>query len=435
MQTTGVRKSGQIFGLLAFAWILFDSLINYFIKTLFGTLLPITSVLPLILVIIVMKWGWRQLVPPMYITLALGLASISFSVGPLVVESISFYRMIETMGVISAFLVGYFALRWTSNENHFSKLFIVVCGLYVMVCVIALLHIAPSLFPVINSAWAYRGTIEMRPEVMTDQNFQVFYLFPILLVLALPYRFWRFWPAFLITVGGLYVLAKVQTRSGMLVYLGTLGLCLLAPLWTPALGRKKIIILPALGLALILLNFNWILHVGNLMIVRFTETDYSTGYGRLVGITYLFDHVLNPLWWIPRGYGEFTKAYGNIPHSNITAMFLEGGILGLYMWIAVFVIPLFRLARLYFKKQLDPLATMILLGGTSCLVTELSLNVPFFKQPWLWAGAVVGVLYRIRRQRLATLQEKQAAKKIKASGASVVPSAAHQHIGRTTPRT
>lgn len=433
MQTTDIRKSGQIFGLLAFAWVLSDSLINYFLKSFIGIALPITAILPVILAIIVMKWGWRQLIPPTYITIAIGLASVGFLAGPLIVKDISPYRVVETIGAVSAFLVGYFSLRWTSDENHFARLFIFVCGLYVVVCVIALLHIAPSLFPVVNSPWAFRGTIEMRPEVMTDQNFQVFYLFPILLVLALPYRFWRFWPAALIAVGGLYVLAKMQTRSGMLVYLGTLALSLLAPLWTRALGRKKIIILPFVGLALVILNLDWILRVGNLMIVRFTETDYATGYGRLVGITYLFDHLLNPLWWAPHGYAEFTKAYGNIPHSNVTAMFLEGGILGLYMWVVVFVVPLIRLARLYFKKQLDPLATMILLAGLSCLVTELSLNVPFFKQPWLWAGAVVGVFYRIRQERLAAAREKHAARNTQVSNSVVTTATVRQNGRRRAP--
>jgi hypothetical protein len=410
VQITGIRNSGQIFGMLAFAWVLSDSMINYFIKTLTGTLLPVTSLLPVILAIIIMKWGWRQIIPPMNITIAIGLASISFLAGPLIAPDISSYRIVETIGAVSAFFVGYYSLRWTTNENHFARLFILVCGLYAVVCVIALLHIAPNLFPVVNSRWAFRGTIEMRPEVMTDQNFQIFYLFPILLVLALPYRFWRFWAAFLIALAGLYVIAKVQSRSGMLVYLGTLVLSIMAPLWTRALGRKKIVILPIVVLVLVILNLDWILRAGNLMIVRFTESDYATGYARLISITYLFDHLFNLLWWAPHGYVEFTKIYGNIPHSNATAMFLEGGILGLYMWVVVFMVPLIRLAGMYFKKQLDPLATMVLVGGTSCLVTELSLNVPFFKQPWLWAGAVVGVLYRIRQQRFIAAREKHASR-------------------------
>jgi uncharacterized membrane protein len=201
-----------------------------------------------------------------------------------------------------------------------------------------------------------------------------------------------------------------------LVFAGTFLLCLMSPIWNRALGRAKLFVLPTLLLVVGgIIGLEWMQQEGDLIIARFVDTDYQTGHGRLASLTYLFEHVYDPLWWVPRGNAEFAEQYGggNVPHSNITAMFLEGGILGLYMWIVVFLLPVLKLAGMFFRKQLDPLATMILISGFSMLVVQLSLNVPFFKQPWLWAGAVVGALYRSRTQ-LAETRHASAVERVRA---------------------
>lgn len=373
-----------------------DSMVNYFIKTFTGMLLPVTAVLPLILLLIVIAWGWHTIVPSVTTVAALAFGTVGFLLGPLLVPEIDSYRVVELIGAFSAFAIGYFALRWAKDTTWLERTTIGVCSLYVIVCVIALLKLAPNLFPIVNSPWIYAGKVVMRPEVMTDQNFQVFYLFPVVLLLALPYRFIRFLLTIVLTLGGLYILTKLQTRSGALVFAGTLLMCLLAPIWTPSLDRRKLLFVPILVLVGIAISLPRFLDDGGLLLARFASTNYETGYSRLDSFLYLFEHLLNPLWWVPQGYTEFRQLHQTIPHSNVTAMFLEGGIAGLYMWFVVFLFPIMYLIRRLFRKQLNTLATLILIGGISMLIVQLTLNVPFFKQPWLWAGAVMGIFYQVR---------------------------------------
>ena len=101
---------------------------------------------------------------------------------------------------------------------------------------------------------------------------------------------------------------------------------------------------------------------------------------------------------MPGDIKEFFNEFGVKPHSNLSAMFAEGGIWGLYMWVMVFVIPIYSLTLLFLKRRLDPMAIVVLCSGVSMLVLQSTLNVPFFKQPWLWAGAVVGTLVRAQSQ-------------------------------------
>jgi hypothetical protein len=400
-------RSAHIIGMLVFVWVMLDSMMTYFTRSVIGVAPPVIAALPFFLLGIMFKWGIRSVIPPRQILLALGLSLVGFAVGILLQEKPDFDRFGTVFLAVCTFFVGYFSMRWTDNDRLYTGVFTFIPLAYVLVCVIALRKIMPHLFPVINAVWSNKGVLELRPEITTDQNFQIFYLFPIVLILALPFRFWRFSVAILGIAGVLYVLAEIQTRSGFLVFAGLAVLAWLAPIWTPSLGKKKLAILPIIFLVLAVLNINTILHVGQLLIIRFTGEGGGTGTARLHSVEYLFRHLFDPTWWIPRGYDEFKSLnQGAIPHSNITAMFLEGGILGLYMWIVVFVVPLIALARMFIKKQLDKLATLVLLGGTAMLVVQLSLNVPFFKQPWLWAGAVVGTLYRSRHKLAVARQEK-----------------------------
>jgi len=221
-------------------------------------------------------------------------------------------------------------------------------------------------------------------------------------------------------VGAMFILARLQTRSGSLAFLGIGLLCLLAPLRNKRLGRWKLVTIGIAGLVFLATGLPWLLKHSNLLIARFIDTDYATGYGRLLGFTYLFEHLFDPLWWSPQGNAEFAQRYQGtgsdaVPHSNITAMFLEGGIIGLCAWLILFLAPAWQLSIMFLRNRIDPLATMILMGGICMLVTQMSLNVPFFKQPWLWAGAVVGALYRSRGELAAMRSARSVSDLSKAS--------------------
>lgn len=388
-------RRAKLFGTVLFVLVLFDSLFNYLLRNIGGQL-PVNALAAVFLALGTFKFGIRPLLPPMNILFALILGALGFILGVIFIPETTATQVLRIGSAMCGFFIGFLTTRWAEDARIDAIAFTLAGGLYVIVCIVALLEIAPRFFPLINAVWSDNGILRLRPEVTTDQNFQILYLIPAALPLVLPYRFWQFTTALAMTAGALFVLARLQTRSGFLVFTGLLFLCWIAPLWAKSLGRNKLLILPLVGVSFVVLFFDQILAVGFLLITRFTG-EMETGQGRLVSITYLFQHILDLDWWVPHGNMEFKKHYGDVPHSNVTAMFLEGGILGLYMWIIVFVAPLVKLGRVFLAGKLDNYGAMIFLGGVASLVIQLSLNVPFFDQVWLWAGAIVGIADRCSR--------------------------------------
>jgi hypothetical protein len=270
---------------------------------------------------------------------------------------------------------------------------------------IALLRIFPAFFP-LKLAMGFRDGVQVfRPEITTDQNFQIFYLLPGVLAIALPFRAKRFLLALACFLLSFYILTQLKTRSGMMVLLGTLVLCILTPLWSKQMGRLKVIALPVfLGiLGLVLMPFIFDFSTG--LLERFTGS-YHTLYGRLYAIAYLFKHILLPEWWIPQGNAAFLKATGNLPHSNATAFFLEGGIIGLGTWVGLFIFPIIRLLIEFFNKQLSSLQTLLLIGAVAAIVTQLSLNAPLHEHIWFWGGISVGLSRQLKIRHAKGVRSK-----------------------------
>jgi O-antigen ligase len=386
----------QRFGALALAWVLLDSMLTYFLRQWTGSLPPVNALLVVILAVIVLRWGLRAILPPAHAVILLLAAVIATLSSKIIQGGLEINQAGEVVLSVCVFLVAFFAFRWSDNAGLYRNLFLAVALAYVAVCVIALLHMAPGMFPVVNAVWSNNGALIDRPEITTDQNFQVYYLLPLALLIALPYKPLRSSLAVIGVVGALFVLARLQTRSGFLIFSATVALALMAPLWTASLGRRKILFLPLLALAALAYGFDAIMHASSLLIARFNSDDDNTALSRLLAFMFTVEHIADPNWWLPRGTQEFVRQYGYVPHSNITAIYVEGGLIGLVMWAGVFVLPLLALTRLFLRRRLDELATLVLLGGIASMVIQLSLNVPFFKQPWLWAGAVIGTLARVR---------------------------------------
>jgi hypothetical protein len=170
---------------------------------------------------------------------------------------------------------------------------------------------------------------------------------------------------------------------------GALAIAWAIPFWVPSLGRIKQWLIPVLLLIFIALNLDAIVATGSLLIERMSDLS-DTGSARLASNVYLLTKLFDITWWVPQGNGEFLRAYGDVPHSNMTAMFMEGGIFGLGLWLAVYLWPIIILAKKLFGRQLDAVAAIAFVMGVSSFIVQLSLNVPFFEQTWLWAGAVIG---------------------------------------------
>lgn len=378
-----------------------DSLLTYFVKNWTGLLPPVNTLLVVVLLVIVITWGVRSLLPPVYVSVLLFIAILAILSARIVHNEFSLNTVGEVVLSLAVFMAAFFAFRWCCNVAIFSNLFLVIGLAYVIVCMAALLGVAPAIFPIVNAEWSNNGVIELRPEVTTDQNFQIFYLLPLAILVGLPFRLVRSTLALAGMAGALFVLAKLQTRSGVLVFAAMVAIGILAPIWTKEMGRGKIILFPILIVVVVAINIDMITQTASLMLARSNDSSDNTAYSRLLAFMFTFQHLADPEWWLPRGTQEFINLFGYLPHSNITAFFVEGGLMGLVMWIGVFVLPLAALVQLFVRRELDVLATLVMLGGVGSLVVQLSLNVPFFKQPWLWAGAVVGTLARVRAGHLA----------------------------------
>ena len=127
--------------------------------------------------------------------------------------------------------------------------------------------------------------------------------------------------------------------------------------------------------------------IGEPITDRFFHRDYDTLGGRIWAIKYLLQHITSPTWWFPHGNTHFEMIFGGRPHSTPTAVFLEAGLPGLYMYVVVFFLPLIYLTRRLFKGELDALAVFMLIGGIASFIGQFSLNAALRDQIWLWAGA------------------------------------------------
>lgn len=409
-----LEVSAQRLGAVAVGWVLLDSMLTYFSNNWFGVIPPVNFLLTPVLLYIVVRYGVHAVVPPGYYPAALAAGLLSYIGGKILTGHDDVFSLGEVAISYVVFLIAYFAFRWSRSVEPYGRVFLWVSMAYVAVCVAALSGRWPSLLPVVNAVWSDKGAAVLRPEITTDQNFQIFYLFPVLLVLALPYRTVRTAVAGVGAIGALYVLAEVQSRSGFLVYCAVGFLVIIAPWWTRSLGRGKTLVLPVVLVMALALKHDAILHIGSHLIARFTEnsgpgTGSQMGEDRIESSLFSIQHLLNPEWWLPRGSQEFINRYGFLPHSTMTAFYLEGGILGLLMWLTVFVFPLVMLGIEFLRRRLDALGTVVLLGGLASFAIQMSLYADSLKHIWLWAGAVLGTLCRVRSgdKAAAPVQEPQ----------------------------
>lgn len=392
-----LQVQSSIFIKAAFILIFLDSLLVYFTKQQLGVIIPVNLTIPVLLIAAAVSRGPKHITPDIKTILVLSMTMLGFFAGVVILPEFGRARIFEIVSATIAFIVGFTFIKWSRDSNEVAPIFLLIGIAYSITCMIALSRISPGLFPVIDKVWSLNGTLINRPEVTTDQNFQIFYLIPGLLILSLPLKKLRLILTLVCFIGSLYALAKLQTRSGILVCFSVAVMCVIAPIWTKSLGRKKTYIFPIITALVAAISLPIILEYAHEIILRFTKTDFSTGLGRLHSLLYLFDNIYKPTWWIPHGNAEMMALTGNKPHSNPTGIFLDGGILSLTGWVILFVLPIFRLSKLFFKRKLDNLTTMLLIGCIAYMIIQLSLNVPLMDQIWLLAGALIGAEDRLKR--------------------------------------
>ncbi len=396
----GKSNNQQFVKLLCAGIVLLEAFNAYFLRNILPGF-PVNAVLPLLVIIIIFHNRFKGVVPSHYYLFIIGLGVSGLIIGIFTIEDSPPRQIYHIGGACCAYLIGYAAFRGTNKHESFGNLFFIVGFLYTIVGILALLKVCPILFPVIDSYWSNKGTIVGRPEVMTDQNFQIIYLIPVILALQNCKTIYSSLIAATICCGALFFLIRLQTRSGVLIFLMMILILLFILLRYSELGRRKILALVGVGLIGCILFAGSIIGISSNLIARFTDSkNHSTAYGRIYSSIYAFEHLFEFEYWIPHGNKDFQKFHGDVPHSNIAAMYMDGGIPALMMWFLVFLMPVIRLNILFIRRKVDKLACMVLLGATGVMVAQLTLNVPLNPQVWFWAGASASTLNRLKERQV-----------------------------------
>lgn len=390
---TSTHASGLYAAL--FALVFLDSLLAYLFANFVGLQPPVNASIPVACVLVGLRLGFKAFIPDLITIGGLFALVSAFVIGVVFGDIYGWERLLTIGGLLAAFLVGHAAGRSIDCAETLARLFVMVCGAYALVCVVALLKLVPEVLPIINAMGYRDGELILRPEVTIDQNFQIFYLFPIALLFFLPTHWIRTPVIALVTLAAAFVLVRLYTRSGVILLISALAFSWITPLVYPHYGRNKLWLLPLICAPLAIWQADWIIGVTTEIVFRFTDSDsYRTFYGRVYSAQYLFERVLDADFWIPQGNAEFLRLTGSIPHFNPTALYLEAGLLGLLAWVVLVAWPLARLSWLYVIRGLNSSAIIFLGGGAIVFGAQLSLNAPLYEQVWLWAGAVVGTLNR-----------------------------------------
>ena len=376
-----------------------DTMATYFARTLTGAGFPYSALMLMLFVVGLFVVGYPKIKLPLYGYIAIYLLVLSFSISILSLEEFELSRFRQLAGAIVALGIGYACFTAAKTENQIRFVFSFVSLSYAIVCFIALRKIYPALFPVINTIGNRAGEVVIRPEVTTDQNFQIFYLLPIAMLLALENSTRRLVTIFVVSAVSAYCLSELQTRSGSLVLVATLAMSAIVGMRSRGKFDWRLVALVFLGLVGSLAFLQKIIAVFEKLIERFTVADFDTLEYRTNNFLFTFQHLLDVDWWLPSGYLAYLRTVPNahaLPHSNITAIFVETGLFGLIGWILGFVLPLVVLGYYWIKKRTSPIADVALCGGVSTLVIQLSLNAPLFELVWFWAGAVLAAVARCK---------------------------------------
>ena len=306
----------------------------------------------------------------------------------------------QTLTAVCGFIIGYQATRRNDDLRPFIFLLALIGLAYALVCVAALLGVSSTYLPVIYAYGFNNGVPVIRAELTTDQNYQIYYLLPIILGLILKQSLVRLFTLLFGVAASFYVIIMMETRSGLLLMLTLLAGIVLLPVWYKQKNSvNKVLALSVIVLLVALVKLPEIIDISQGMIRRFTESDLGTFWGRILSITYLFEHIYNPIWWVPKGQNIFLLEHGSFPHSTPTSIFLRAGILGLIGWLSLIAWPVVKAAVLIHKRRINIYQATIVFGATISLIASFSLPAAMFEQVWLWGGASWGIIEFNKSQR------------------------------------
>ena len=195
----------------------------------------------------------------------------------------------------------------------------------------------------------------------------------------------------------LYSLSQLQTRSGIILYAAAILLSVFGGARIKTINPFYILIIGFVAFFVVVYKMDAIYGMANYLIDRFVNDDYRNLQGRVKSASYVIDLFVNPIaWFLPQGLGVFERTFGGLPHSNYTALFLEGGMFTFVGFLALQLFPIFRVSLLFVKYRLDAVTIAALFGALVSLVGSLSLCVPYHEHIYLWMGALIGAELRLR---------------------------------------
>jgi len=377
--------------------VLCDVLSSYIFKSQFDVSFPVNSVLPLLVIFIFILIDARYLKVPFFYLIVWIAGVIGFIIGIFAIEEMSAWHFLRIGSASCAYFIGFTLFNYVYDKNKVGILYLIISIFYVVIGVTALSGLFPNNLPVINSYWSNYGIIQARPEVFTDQNFQIFYLIPSVLAYLCLNSVFLVFMSFVLLIGAFYFLVKLQTRSGVLVFVALIYLSIVSSFYHKKISKKRILFMMLLIFIFFLIEQERLFSLFEIILARFDDPFAKNAFqGRLFSSIYGIQNILNFEYWVPQGSQEFKFLYQDVPHSNFTAMFLNAGILGAVLWLGLFLYPLIRLFVYMINRDVDVVAISVFLGAFSVMMAQLTLNVPLNTQVWFWAGATLGVICRMK---------------------------------------
>ena len=390
--------------------IILDSLITYLFRSALNFSIPINAIFLVVFVILLFqyKYPWVNFSKSTYIGIYLFI--LSYLAAIISVEEFSDRKLFQLFGMPLGLFVGYAAFASDRPVSTKKKFLSIIGILYCTTCTIALLNLLPQYFPLIQTFYFREGVAGFRPEITTDQNLQVLYLLPAILLFAVRNSTIQLLLLCMFLLLSIFILGKLETRSGTLVTFCTFLFALFVGTWS----RKKIdlrfVFIFACGLVVAAVYWAKILNVLEAIYLRFTVDDFDTFDARLNALGFVFENLFNVDWWFPRGFDPYKAILVNSPsrpHAAPAVIYIESGILGLIGWTLLVIVPLIKLALRWKRRETDEIADIALCGGVAVFIVQLSLPEATTESIWLWAGAVLGAL---GRQTSREHSEEEAAK-------------------------
>jgi hypothetical protein len=289
------------------------------------------------------------------------------------------------------FYFGFVVSKDNQMRNDLFRLAWVCSSVFALLAALGLSGIGPFGDLVTVGRFAAHGAILERMQIFTDINFVAMYVIPLAAALYAQGRWFTLRLA--LAALGAWVLLMGQSRSGLIVYV-VVALAMLM------LRVRRLSILQLMGGALFAANLCVLLYgtVQELLepiVLRTSDVDgMDTIEHRLLAYSYLAEKLLVLQAWFGLGTDEFVLLYGDLPHSNATAFFLEAGLIGFVGWLGLFVLLLVKAAFgvLWSPSRYADGDIMLVGCALGIMLAQLTLFVTTQKLPWLWAGIIAGMV-------------------------------------------